>query len=204
MKYEKFIIDGEEISIPRPESYKDCFTLIKSDRYRFSGKVDSVLKIILDNLMPFKKRTLFWYRLSLYKGILYPFSLFMLKMACAKNHTNLRPCIRIGYGFYMGLSTSIYINPRTIIGNNVNVSQFLNMGTNHETASMVGNNVYIGPMTCVVENPQIGSNATIGAGSIVIKDIPSNATAVGVPAKVINYTTPARYIVNPWPLPEDK
>lgn len=200
MKYEYYEIDGDKISIPRPESYKDCFTLVKSDRFRISGKVDSTFKILLDIIKPFKINTLFWYRLSLYKGLLYPFCRVMLKCSCRKNHTNLHPDIRIGYGLYMGLSTSIYINPKTVIGNNVNISQFLNMGTNNRTAATVGDNVYIGPMVCVVENPKIGSNVTIGAGALVNKDIPANATAVGVPAKVVNSNSPGRFNVNRWPI----
>ena len=50
----------------------------------------------------------------------------------------------------------------------------------------------------LVENVKIGNNVTIGAGSVVTKDIPDNATAVGNYAKVINYNNPGRYIKNPW------
>ena len=39
----------------------------------------------------------------------------------------------------------------------------------------------------------IGNNVTIGAGSVVTKDIPNNETAVGNYAKVINYNNPGRY-----------
>lgn len=202
MRYEYYEVNGDKISIPRPESYKDCFTLIKSDRYRLSGKVDSVFKILFDNLNPYKRKSLFWYRLSLHKGILYPFCRIMLKHSCMINHTNLHPSIRIGYGFYMGLGTSIYINPRTVIGNNVNVSHFLNMGTNHETAAIVGDCVYMGPGVRVVENPQIGNYATIGAGAVVVKNIPANSTVVGVPAKVVNNTSNGRYNINRWPIEE--
>ena len=56
--------------------------------------------------------------------------------------------------------------------------------------------MYIGPNVCVVENVKIGDNVTIGAGSVVTKDIPSNATAVGNYAKVINYNNPGKYIDN--------
>lgn len=56
--------------------------------------------------------------------------------------------------------------------------------------------MYIGPNVCVVENVKIGDNVTIGAGSVVTKDIPSNATAVGNYAKVINYNNPGKCIDN--------
>ncbi|MFC6294668.1 serine O-acetyltransferase [Lactiplantibacillus daoliensis] len=90
------------------------------------------------------------------------------------------------------------MNSTAVIGNNVNLSQFTTIGSNSENAATVGNNVYIGPSVCIVENVQIGSNVTIGAGSVVIKDIPDNATAVGNYARVVNYSNPGKFIVNRW------
>ncbi|ATC86902.1 bacterial transferase hexapeptide domain protein [Pseudoalteromonas arctica] len=79
---------------------------------------------------------------------------------------------------------------------NCYISQFVNIGSNHGKAASIGNNVYIGPMVCIVEDVVIASNVTIGAGAVVVKDIPKNATAVGNQAKVINYNSPAKYINN--------
>lgn len=42
------------------------------------------------------------------------------------------------------------------------------------------------------------SNVTIGAGSVVTKSIPDNATAVGNYARVINYNNPGIFIKNRW------
>lgn len=86
----------------------------------------------------------------------------------------------------------IVINGDTKIGNNVNVSQFMNIGTNHGTPAVIGDNVYIGLGTCIVEDVSIGNNATIGAGAVVTKDIPADATAAGVPARVLNFNNPGR------------
>ena len=86
------------------------------------------------------------------------------------------------------------INRDTIIGNNVNLSQFLNVGTNHGTPAIIGDNVYVGPQVCIVERVEIGSNSTIGAGAVVTKNVPENATVAGVPAKVLNFNNPGRYV----------
>lgn len=49
---------------------------------------------------------------------------------------------------------------------------------------MVGNNVVIGSNAIIMGAINIGSNSRIGAGSVVIHDVPAGATAVGVPARV--------------------
>jgi len=49
----------------------------------------------------------------------------------------------------------------------------------------IGKNVWIGASCTILPGVSIGDNAVIGAGSVVVKDIPQNAVAVGNPAKVI-------------------
>lgn len=53
-------------------------------------------------------------------------------------------------------------------------------------------------MVCIVENIVIGNNVTIGAGAVVVKDIPENATAVGNPSHVVHQHDPGRYIMNKY------
>ena len=48
-----------------------------------------------------------------------------------------------------------------------------------------------------------GNNVTIGAGSVVTKDIPDNATAVGNYAKVIDYDAPGRYVNRRWDIKKE-
>lgn len=100
------------------------------------------------------------------------------------------------YGLYIGHGGPVIINPTAVIGNNCNLSQFVTIGSNEGKAAVIGDNVYIGPNTCIVEDVSIGDNTTIGAGSVVTKDIPSNATAAGNYAKVLNFNKPGRYIKN--------
>lgn len=204
MKTEVYELNGKQIRIPIAESYKDCMTLIRSDRYKLSGKMESTLSIVFQSLKPYKSSVLFWLRLCQYKGWLYPFCKIMCARAKRKNLVALPTRTKIGYGFTIGAQGGmcIAINGGTIIGNNVGISQFVNIGTNHKTPAIIGDNVYIGPHVCLVDDVKIGSNATIGAGAVVTKDVPENATVAGVPAKVLNYDNPARYIKNPWPVSE--
>lgn len=120
--------------------------------------------------------------------------------ALNRNHQNIQISHRtkIWKGLYIGHNGPVVVNPTAVIGNNCNLSQFVTIGSNENSAAVIGDNVYIGPSTCVVENVHIGNNVTIGAGSVVTKDIPDNATAAGNYAKVLNYHSPARYIQNIW------
>ena len=98
---------------------------------------------------------------------------------------DIPPSTKIGYGLYLGHGMSIVVNRTAILGNNVNLSQMINIGSNHDHAALIADNVYLGPQVCVVEDVQIGKNALIGCGSVVNHDVPARRTAVGVPRKVM-------------------
>ena len=93
---------------------------------------------------------------------------------------------------------SMCVSIRCIIGNNVNLSQMSTIGTNEGNQAMIADNVYIGPMTCLIEGVHIGENALIGAGSIVTKDVLPNCTAVGNPCRVIGENKHPEYVHNRW------
>lgn len=199
MKIEKYNLESSQVCIPIPENYKDCLTLIKSDRYRKTGKELSSMSVILNGLKHFNSDILFWFRLSQYKkGILWAICRLMYAHVSQRYQIQIPASTKIGYGLTLGHRTCMVINGGTIIGNNVNLSQFINIGTNHKTPAIIGDNVYIAPHVSIVEDVKINNNATIGAGSVVTRNVPENATVAGVPAKVLNYDNPARYILHRW------
>lgn len=202
MRIEEIHLKNEDVIVVNyPENYSDCFKFIISDNYRHTGRVDNKWTIIKNNLSHLDESVLFWFRLCQYRGCFFRLFCHIYNKVSRKANVYLPPMTRVGFGLDIGHGMSMVINGGTIIGNNVNLSHFVSIGTNHDTPAIIGDNVYIGPNTNIVEDVCIGSNVTIGAGSVVTKDIPSNATAVGSPAIVINYNNPARYIKNPYPLP---
>lgn len=173
------------------------FELIKSDLSRQTGRYSNnlLIKNLLNNNRSFKYT--FWLRLtSSSNSILKLFARYMHTHLSIKYQIQIPKEAKIGAGLYLGHATGIVISPSVEIGINCNISQFVNIGSNHGKAASIGNNVYIGPLVCIVEDVVIESNVTIGAGAVVVKDIPKNATAVGNPAKVINCNSPAKYINN--------
>jgi acetyltransferase-like isoleucine patch superfamily enzyme len=58
----------------------------------------------------------------------------------------------------------------------------------------IEDNVWIGDSAIVCKGVRIGANSIIGAGSVVVKDIPANAVAAGNPATVLKYLEPGRPI----------
>lgn len=202
MKFETYKAVNGEFTIPVPENYSDCCELIKSDHFRHCGRCDSLLRIWLGSLTRLSMGFSFWFRLSQHKGWLYPFTK-MMAHRYKRYGLLIPPRTKIGYGFYIQHCCGTIINPDAIIGNNVNIGQFTTIGSTLEgKAAIIGDNVYIGPGTSIVDDVEIGSGACIGAGAVVTKNVASNTTVAGVPAKPISAPTHPEYIRNPWSLKE--
>jgi len=174
--------------------------LILSDLYRYCGntKFSSLIKNYFFNRgFNFS----FWLRLAGSKSIIAKFAYPIFYYKKKKYGIDIHCTTKIGYGLYIGHGGPLVVNPTTVIGNNVNLSQYMTIGANGGSqAAIIGDNVYIGPNVCVIDNVHIGNNVTIGAGSVVTKDIPENATAVGNYAKVIHYNNAGKSVNRRWPI----
>lgn len=171
---------------------------IKSDLIRYYGKYDifTFLRAYFKN-STFRFQYAFW--LCHTRGrVTKIIGLFLWRLNRTKKTIQLPRQTQVGYELYIGHGGPIIVNPSAIIGNNCNLSQFTTIGSNKGQAAIIGDNTYIGPSVCIVENIKIGNNVTIGAGSVVTKDIPDNATVAGSYAKAINYDNPGRYVNNCW------
>lgn len=181
---------------------KDIIRKIRSDYHRYTGKGDRPFYRIILYLLFGRNHCFnysFWLRLAHKRNWTWPFAILMHKRLSTKYSMLIHRKCKIGYGLYLGHGICMVVNPRTVIGNNVNLSQFLNIGSNKSTPATIGDNVWIGPGVCLVEDVHIGNNAVIGAGAVVTKDVPEGATVAGVPAKVIS-TTHQDFIGNKYEL----
>ena len=83
------------------------------------------------------------------------------------------------------------INTNGSVDHDTKISDFVHIAPGCAVCGnvLVGEGTFIGVGTSVIDGYSVGSNTMIGAGASVVGDIPSNCTAVGVPAKVIKYNT---------------
>ena len=101
----------------------------------------------------------------------------------------IHPCAQICKRFFIDHGMGVVIGETAEIGDNVMLYHGVTLGgtgkdkiKRHPT---VGDNVLIGAETIVLGPINIGSNTKIGAGSVVLEDIPANVTAVGSPTKIV-------------------
>ncbi len=203
MKIEKYHLrTGDTIIIPIPEKYKDCLELIRSDYFRYYGRVDSLVKMASKTFVSPPFALTFWLRLTQIRGVWYWPSKIIHRHYSHKYGFQIFPSMKIGYGFCLGHAICVVINPATVIGNNVNIAQFTQIGTSTDAAAIIGDNVSLSPMVALVNGVHVGSNSTIGTGAVVTHDVPTNATVAGVPAKVLHYNRPGHFVGNRWPIPD--
>ncbi len=101
----------------------------------------------------------------------------------------IHPGARIGKGFFIDHGMGIVIGETTEIGDNVTLYQGVTLGgTGKEKGKRhptIGDNVMVGAGARILGSIEIGKDSKIGAGSVVLENVPANSTVVGVPARVI-------------------
>lgn len=101
----------------------------------------------------------------------------------------IHPGAEIGHRFFVDHGMGVVIGETTIIGDDVTLYQGVTLGgTGKETGKRhptLRNNVVIGAGARVLGNIVIGENSRIGAGSVVLRDVPDNSTVVGVPGHIV-------------------
>ncbi|GAB3383150.1 serine O-acetyltransferase [Spongiibacter taiwanensis] len=102
---------------------------------------------------------------------------------------DIHPAARVGSGILMDHATGVVIGETAVVGNNVSLMQSVTLGgTGKEDGDRhpkVADGVLIGAGAKILGNIQIGEGAHVGAGSVVLKDVPPHTMVSGVPAKVV-------------------
>lgn len=131
------------------------------------------------------------YRLAhkLYLKKHYFWARLVSQRAVRKTGIEIHPGAQIGNGFFIDHGNGVIIGETTIVGDNVTLYQGVTLGgTGKEQGKRhptVGNNVMISAGAKVLGSFTIGDNSKIGAGSVVLEEVPPNSTVVGVPGRVV-------------------
>lgn len=125
----------------------------------------------------------------LYQKKHYFLARWVSQRATRKTGIEIHPGATIGKGLFIDHGMGVVIGETAVIGDNVTLYQGVTLGgTGKEKGKRhptVGNNVMISAGAKVLGSFTIGDNSKIGAGSVVLSEVPPNSTVVGVPGRVV-------------------
>lgn len=102
---------------------------------------------------------------------------------------DIHPAARIGVGILIDHATSLVIGETAVVGDNVSMLHEVTLGGTGKDSGdrhpKVGNGVLIGAGAKILGNVRIGECAKVGAGSVVLDDVPAHCTVAGVPARPV-------------------
>lgn len=109
--------------------------------------------------------------------------------AVRKTGIEIHPGATIGKGLFIDHGTGVIIGETAIIGDNVTLYQGVTLGgTGKEKGKRhptLKDNVMVSAGAKILGSFTIGENSKIGAGSVVLEEVPANCTVVGVPGRVV-------------------
>jgi serine O-acetyltransferase len=101
----------------------------------------------------------------------------------------IHPGVKIGKGIFIDHGMGVVFGETAEIGDGCTIYQGVTLGgtslSHGKRHPTLGRNVTVGVNSSVLGAIVLGDNAKVGGGSVVVKDVPANATVVGVPARVV-------------------
>ena len=102
---------------------------------------------------------------------------------------DIHPGAELGQRLFIDHATGVVIGETAIVGDDVTLYQGVTLGGtgkgNGKRHPTLCNGVFVGNNANVLGNVTIGENSRVGAGSVVLSDVPPNSTVVGVPAHIV-------------------
>lgn len=126
---------------------------------------------------------------ALHKAGRRDFALYLQSRSSQVFQVDINPAVPIGRGIMLDHGTGLVIGETAVVGDNVSMLQGVTLGgtgkDDRDRHPKIGNGVLIGAGAKILGNIKIGDCSRIGAGSVVLKEVPPRTTVAGVPAKVI-------------------
>lgn len=133
-----------------------------------------------------RKKIAFRNDIKLSEALIHPSAIISSEVVIGKG-TVVMPNVVINSGTRIG--ENCIINTSAVIEHDCIIEDYVHISPNATLAGglKVGEGCHIGLGANIIQSLQIGQWSNIGAGSVVVKDIPSHCTAVGIPAKPIRF-----------------
>jgi serine O-acetyltransferase len=117
------------------------------------------------------------------------FALYLQSRSSDVFQTDIHPAARIGKGVFLDHATGLVVGETSVIEDDVSLLQNVTLGGTGKQAGdrhpKVRTGAVIGAGAKILGNIEIGANARVAAGAVVLADVPANATVAGVPAKIL-------------------
>lgn len=152
---------------------------------------DPAIKTPLEVLLYPSFRVMIQYRRAhkLYEKGHFFLARWVSQRAARRTGIEIHPGAKIGKGLFIDHGTGVIIGETTIIGDNVTLYQGVTLGgTGKETGKRhptLHDNVMVSAGAKILGSFTIGENSKIGAGSVVLEEVPPNCTVVGVPGRIV-------------------
>jgi serine O-acetyltransferase len=169
----------------------NLFSLIKED-FANVKKNDPALHSTFELFFSYPGLwAIFFYRISnwIYKKGLRFIPRLITSLGQFLTTIDIHPAATIGRRVFIDHGVGVVIGETTIIGDDVLIYQQVTLGgvslSHGKRHPTLKNNVVIGAGAKVLGNIIIGENSKVGANSVVVKDVPADSTAIGIPARVL-------------------
>ena len=153
---------------------------------------DPAAKSVLEILLCYSGLHALWfYRLNhwLWNHGMRLLSRWLSQVARLLTGIEIHPAAQIGRRLFIDHGMGVVIGETSVIGDDVTLYQSVTLGGTGKEKSKrhptIGNGVVIGAGARVLGNIRVGDNSRVGAGSVVLRDVPDNATIVGVPGHIV-------------------
>lgn len=118
-------------------------------------------------------------------------ALFFQSRSAEVFSVDIHPAAPLGTGVMLDHGTGLVVGETAAIGNNVSILQKVTLGGTGKTGGdrhpKVRDGVLLSAGAIVLGNIEIGRNAKVGAGSVVLHDVPACATVAGIPARIVGW-----------------
>ena len=152
---------------------------------------DPAIKSNMEVLLYPSFRVILRYRVAhkLYLKKHYFWARWISQRAARKTGIEIHPGAKIGRGLFIDHGSGVIIGETTVIGDNVTLYQGVTLGgTGKEQGKRhptLEDNVMVSAGAKILGSFTIGENSKIGAGSVVLEEVPPNCTVVGVPGRIV-------------------